>query len=79
MKNSLLSNSSPQIYRDAIPKAKEAFLISKGKTLEPFGLNGRDENLIFFNYFFYVSGLTFGTRFNFSLFLSTKHVTYIFL
>ena len=29
--------------RDAIRKAREAFLISKGKTLEPFGLNRRDE------------------------------------
>ena len=29
--------------RDGIRKAREAFLISKGKTLEPFGLNRRDE------------------------------------
>ena len=29
--------------RDAIRKARKAFLISKGKTLEPFGLNRRDE------------------------------------
>ena len=29
--------------RDATRKAREAFLISKGKTLEPFGLNRRDE------------------------------------
>ena len=29
--------------RDAIRKAREAFLISKGKTLKPFGLNRRDE------------------------------------
>ena len=29
--------------RDAIRKAREAFLISKGKTLEPLGLNRRDE------------------------------------
>ena len=29
--------------RDAIRKAREAFLISKGKTLEPSGLNRRDE------------------------------------
>ena len=28
---------------DAIRKAREAFLISKGKTLEPFGLNRHDE------------------------------------
>ena len=29
--------------RDAIRKAREAFLISKGKSLEPFGLNRRNE------------------------------------
>ena len=29
--------------RDTIRKAREAFLISKGKTLKPFGLNRRDE------------------------------------
>ena len=28
-------------FRDAIRKAREAFLISKGKTLEPSGLNRR--------------------------------------
>jgi len=29
--------------RDAICKARKVFLITKGKTLEPFGLNKRDE------------------------------------
>ena len=29
--------------RDAIRKEREAFLMSKGKTLEPFGLNRRNE------------------------------------
>ena len=29
--------------RDAIQKAREALLIYKGKTLEPFGMNRRDE------------------------------------
>ena len=29
--------------RDAIRKAREAFLIYKGKTLEPSGMNRRDE------------------------------------
>ena len=29
--------------RDGIRKAREAFVISNGKTLEPFGLNKRDE------------------------------------
>ena len=29
--------------RDGIRKAREAFLISKDKTLKPFGLNRRDE------------------------------------
>ena len=29
--------------RDSIRKAREAFLISKGKTLEPHGINRRDE------------------------------------
>ena len=33
---------SDRFGRDAIRKAREAFLISKGKTLEPFGLNRRD-------------------------------------
>ena len=31
------------LKRDAIRKAREAFLISKGKTLKPSGLNWRDE------------------------------------
>ena len=31
--------------RDSIRKAREAFLIHRGKTLEPVGLNGRDEML----------------------------------
>ena len=31
--------------RDAICKEREAFLISKGKTFEPFWLNKRDEIL----------------------------------
>ena len=29
--------------RDGIHKARKAFLISKGKTLEPYGMNRRDE------------------------------------
>ena len=29
--------------RDSIRKAREAFLIHRGNTLEPAGLNGRDE------------------------------------
>ena len=29
--------------RDSIGKAREGFLISKGKTLEPYGMNRRDE------------------------------------
>ena len=41
--------------RDAIRKAREAFLISKGKTLEPLGLNRRDEVDIFS--FLYISFL----------------------
>ena len=41
---------SDRFGRDAIRKAREAFLISKGKTLEPFGLNRRDE--IWSIYFF---------------------------
>ena len=31
------------LNRDAIRKAREAFLIYKGKTLEPSGMNRRDE------------------------------------
>ena len=31
--------------RDSIRKARETFLISKGKTLEPHGINRRDETL----------------------------------
>ena len=39
--------------RDAIRKAREAFLIFKGKTLEPFELNRRDEIWsVRFSYFF---------------------------
>ena len=29
--------------RDGIRKAREGFLISKGKTLEPYGMNRQDE------------------------------------
>ena len=44
--------------RDAIRKAREAFLIFKGKTLEPFGLNRRDEIWsIYFFIFLYISVL----------------------
>ena len=32
--------------RDSISKAKEAFLISKGRTLVPHGLNIREETLL---------------------------------
>ena len=38
----------------AIRKAREAFLISKGKTLEPFGLNRRDETWSIYFLFFYI-------------------------
>ena len=31
------------INSDSIRKAREGFLISKGKTLEPYGMNRRDE------------------------------------
>ena len=62
--------------RDAIRKAREAFLISKGKSLEPFGLNRRNEiwSICFFYFFIYIH---FSTRFNFSLVLSANHVPYI--
>ena len=44
--------------RDDIRKAREAFLISKGKTLEPFGLNRSDEIWsIYFSLY-----IRFGTR-----------------
>ena len=59
--------------RDAIRKAREAFLISKGKTLEPFGLNRRDEIWSIYSSLY----ILFGARWNISLFLSTNHVTYI--
>ena len=60
--------------RDDIRKAREAFLISKGKTLEPFGLNRSDEIWsIYFSLY-----IRFGTRWNISLFLPVNHVTYIF-
>ena len=41
--------------RDAISKAREAFLIYKGKTIEPFGLNRRDKiwSICFFFIFLY--------------------------
>ena len=34
----------PFEHKDSIRKAREGFLISIGKTLEPYGMNGRDEN-----------------------------------
>ena len=63
--------------RDGIRKVREAFLISKGKFLEPFGLNRRSEiwSIYFLEYFSLYR--RFGKRYNFSLFLSTNHVTYI--
>ena len=54
--------------RDAIRKARKAFLISKGKKkkFDPF-------------IFYFSLYIRFGTRCNISLFLSTNQVTYIFL
>ena len=40
--------------RDAIRKEREAFLISKGKTLEPFGLSRRDEIWSIYFLFFFI-------------------------
>ena len=48
--------------RDAIRKAREAFLISTGKiTIEPFGLNRRDEiwSIYFLFFFIYLFWYTF--------------------
>ena len=42
--------------RDSVRKAREAYLIERGKTLEPLGMNKKDEMYYSF-YFFYL--LTF--------------------
>ena len=41
--------------RDSIRKAKETFLISKGRTLVPHGLNIREETYLLFSFVFLVS------------------------
>ena len=60
--NDMLLISIEEIFsnRDSIRKAREAFLIQKGKTIDPDGLNIREETLILlpfimlFHYFFTV-------------------------
>ena len=51
--------SAPAVFsRDGVRNAREVFLISKGKTLEPYGMNRRDETesiYIFMMAFTYVS------------------------
>ena len=72
------SRTHHQKKRYAIRKAKEAFLISKGKTLEPIGFKNRTwGNLIYILFYFYFY-IRFGTHWHISLFLSTNHITYIF-
>ena len=61
--------------RGAIHKAREAFLISKDKTLGLFGLNRRDEFDLFI-FCFSLKYIHFGILRNVSLFLSANHVTY---
>ena len=40
-------------YRDCVRKAREAYLIERGKTLEPLGMNKKDE-ILYSLYFFYL-------------------------
>ena len=40
-------------YRDSVRKAREAYLIERGKTLEPLGMNKKDE-ISYSLYFFYL-------------------------
>ena len=47
--------------RDSIRKASESFLIDLAGTLEPYGLNRRDELYFFFFYFILLISLSFGT------------------
>ena len=40
--------------RDSIRKAREAFLILKGRTLVPDGLNIREETYLFFYFYYFI-------------------------
>ena len=46
--------------RDSIRKAREAFLIQKGRTLDPDGLNIREGNILIIS-FYYVNILFYFT------------------
>ena len=41
--------------RDSVRKAREAYLIDRGQTIEPLGLNRRDETWTFFPSFIFLS------------------------
>ena len=64
--------------RDGIRKAREAFLISKGKTLEPYGMNRRDAgNLICLLYTFQLSLSINQSHLNF-LFVSSLNIVTVY-
>ena len=63
--------------RDGIRKAREAFLICKGKTLEPFGLNRRDEIWSIYFLFFYIYPFWYKFKF-FSIFVNLScHIYFL--
>ena len=63
--------------RDRVRKAREAYLIEKGKTLEPLGMNKKDE-IKYSLYFFYLLSFIY-TRFIFCKVLSiTTSTVFVF-
>ena len=54
--------------RDSVRKAREAYLIERGQTLEPHGLNKNDETLV---PFFCISFLCLGHLYYLQLFITT--------
>ena len=59
--------------RDSIRKAREAFLISKGKALEPHGINRRD---VYFYFYFFLKKLL--VMFPLSMFVNQSYVIFSF-
>ena len=70
------SRTHHQKKRYAIRKAKEAFLISKGKTLEPIGLNRTWGNLIYLFFLFLFLYPFWYTLTYFSIFVYQSHHLY---
>ena len=55
--------------RDSVRKAREAYLIERGKTLEPLGMNKKDEMYYSF-YFFYL------LSFIYTIFISVFQISF---